>query len=1204
MKGKINSLVRWVQKNLKSISILAVACFVLLFAFAAESCKQPVDNKPHLSKNADLQSLTVSEGTLRPAFNPDTTEYTVSVPNAAESITITALKADSGATISTTSGLENRQLNEGNNAITITVSAASGKVKTYTVTVKRLTAGNPVEGATLAEKLAWLQANAEDDTEYTIEVSDDETIGPQTLFNTERSDIAVRLISTGGERIISLGSNGSLFTIGSGVTLILDDGITLKGLDGNTSPLVQIDDNGELYMREGARITGNTDIRYYINDHGGGVYIGENGTFTMSGGEISGNTASRDQGGGVYIGENGTFTMSGGEISGNTASRDQGGFGGGGVYMSGNGTFTMSGGEISGNTSDFGGGVYMSDNGTFTMSGGEISGNTSPTGGGVYMFDNGTLTMSGGEISGNTASYYGGGVYMSDNGTLTMSGGEISGNAVSGVYSDFGGGVYMSGNGTLTMSGGEISDNTCYYGGGVTMSGTFTMSGGEISGNTASGDRGGGVYVGGTFIMNDGTVSGNSGGGVYVVGTFTMNDGTVSGNTSSHSGGGVFVEYFSGENYGTFTMSGGEISDNTCSNSGGGVMVWAVTSTMSGGKISGNTSGSGGGVIVEYGGHNGSFTMTGGTISGNTANGGGTPLGLVNGSGGGVYLGVSGTFTMSGGEISDNTCSGSGGGVFVECPEEYNSSFTMMGGTISGNTASGYGGGVYMWNGTFHITEGTIYGQNEPDADLRNTSSPGAALFSDGGSVQYGVFSDPPGNTNWNGTDILLAGDESIKYSDNTIRVVNGVLLEGGLDIGTVTINNTTPRVGDTLTAVYHPGDGTGTPSWRWLRDDAIIPGAANSTYTVVSADVGSSLKASVSYSNIGSVSSDATNVVASARTVTLYSVGDYDLSPSGIGSCYWQGTTRTVTSTMSSDSRAITVSGGTVYTAGSYASGVNNNVPCYWQGTARTDLYIPYGTRGGAVAIAVAGGMVYTAGAYQVIDPSNPYDVSSSYQACYWQGTTKTDLSIPAGADSQTVAITAAGGTVYTAGYYNESGDSLTKACYWQGSTKFDLEIPSDATYSTTTAISVANGTVYIAGHYTEGGVTKACYWQNTTRTDLPFPAGAKSTSATAITVSDGTVYTAGSYFDESSAIQGCYWQGQIVTELLLPAGAGYGNENTINAIAVAGGTAFIAGSYRGDIGVYVCYWRGTTRIDIGTIAAYPVNVYTPATQCLVVDE
>jgi hypothetical protein len=64
---------------------------------------------------------------------------------------------------------------------------------------------------------------------------------------------------------------------------------------------------------------------------------------------------------------------------------------GGGVYFAG-GTFNMSGGTISGNTAYYGGGVYFAGGGgTFAMNGGTISSNTAYYGGGVYV-NGGTFT--------------------------------------------------------------------------------------------------------------------------------------------------------------------------------------------------------------------------------------------------------------------------------------------------------------------------------------------------------------------------------------------------------------------------------------------------------------------------------------------------------------------------------------------------------------------------------------------------------------------------------------------------------------------------------------------------------------------------------------------------------------------------------------------------------------------------------------------
>ena len=277
-----------------------------------------------------------------------------------------------------------------------------------------------VPGESLAEKLQWLVSNAESNGAYVLELSTAyESIGPQTLSYTGRRNISVRLRGSGNSaRVVELSSNGSLFTIENGVTLILDNNIALSGRSGNETSVIRINSGGTFTM-SGGTISGNTTYDA-VSSYGGGVSV-NGGTFTMSGGTISGNA------GGVSVGS-GTFTMNGGTISGNTASNYGGGFGGVSV---GSGTFTMSGGTIFGNSSYRGGGVYV-DSGTFTMSGGTISGNAASSssytgnayGGGVYV-SGGTFNMSSGEISGNTASNYGGGVYVY--GTFNKTGGTIYG---------------------------------------------------------------------------------------------------------------------------------------------------------------------------------------------------------------------------------------------------------------------------------------------------------------------------------------------------------------------------------------------------------------------------------------------------------------------------------------------------------------------------------------------------------------------------------------------------------------------------------------------------------------------------------------------------------------------------------------------------------------------------------------------------------
>ncbi len=86
------------------------------------------------SSNNNLSSLAVSGQTLTPAFNASTTSYTVNVPWGTTSANVTAAAADSGAKIS---GTGNKNLNVGNNTVTVKVTAANGDVKDYTVNIVR-----------------------------------------------------------------------------------------------------------------------------------------------------------------------------------------------------------------------------------------------------------------------------------------------------------------------------------------------------------------------------------------------------------------------------------------------------------------------------------------------------------------------------------------------------------------------------------------------------------------------------------------------------------------------------------------------------------------------------------------------------------------------------------------------------------------------------------------------------------------------------------------------------------------------------------------------------------------------------------------------------------------------------------------------------------------------------------------------------------
>lgn len=89
---------------------------------------------PPLSDNCDLESLSVSGATISPAFDPNTTNYTASVPFTVSSIGVTATAAHEGAQVS----VNNPALTAGGvTAVTVTVTAENGAVKVYKINVTR-----------------------------------------------------------------------------------------------------------------------------------------------------------------------------------------------------------------------------------------------------------------------------------------------------------------------------------------------------------------------------------------------------------------------------------------------------------------------------------------------------------------------------------------------------------------------------------------------------------------------------------------------------------------------------------------------------------------------------------------------------------------------------------------------------------------------------------------------------------------------------------------------------------------------------------------------------------------------------------------------------------------------------------------------------------------------------------------------------------
>ena|GEM_PF-1088928 len=205
--------------------------------------------------------------------------------------------------------------------------------------------GTAVSGPGLPVILAWLRDNAQSNGNYVIELSSTATINNTALtaLPTGVNNTTITLSGGDARRTINLSppGSGALFSIGSGLTLVLDSNIDLVGHPTNTSHLVGVNSGGTLIMNADTLIANNHNTSASEATRGGGVFVNAGGRFIMHGGSIMNNRSNVWSGGGVHVTSGGHFDMRGGTISGNFGGR-----GGGGVYNQG--TFRISNGTIFG----------------------------------------------------------------------------------------------------------------------------------------------------------------------------------------------------------------------------------------------------------------------------------------------------------------------------------------------------------------------------------------------------------------------------------------------------------------------------------------------------------------------------------------------------------------------------------------------------------------------------------------------------------------------------------------------------------------------------------------------------------------------------------------------------------------------------------------------------------------------------------------
>ena len=361
-----------------------------------------------------------------------------------------------------------------------------------------------------------------------------------------------------------------------------------------------------------------------VVEHGGGVL--NNGTFNMYGGSIRnngressvGSSVGVRYGGGVYVGTSGTFTMTGGDIMGNSVIT---GGQGSAIYVDDGGALKLGKNVQIWNNNSASSIAFANDSANISIIrrlsdsakidiGSLSADRVTQTGNNFYTVENSRYLVSPGHIhkpdgtedpNGNdeTEAIYekwtstdslpttaGAWRLMDD---VTVSSGTVLNEDVT---------LCLNGH-TITVKDG--ADYTYY----VTRSHILNIvdcqgSGVINGGGTAAGGRAGvKVETYGTFNLYAGTIKGFGHGVLldrttYGSVTFNMYGGTITGNHSGGFGGGVAVQ-----KNGKFEMYGGSITGNSAATYGGGICNSGGSVKLVGGSITGNTAGTQGGGIYN-----------------------------------------------------------------------------------------------------------------------------------------------------------------------------------------------------------------------------------------------------------------------------------------------------------------------------------------------------------------------------------------------------------------------------------------------------------------------------------------------------------------------------------------------------------------------------------------------------------------------------
>ncbi|MEM9774542.1 MAG: choice-of-anchor Q domain-containing protein, partial [Chloroflexota bacterium] len=380
-----------------------------------------------------------------------------------------------------------------------------------------------------------------------------------------------------------------------------------------------------------------TQCSFVIPNCGGGIYIDETVTLTLTQSAVISSTAR--YGAGVFLNE-GKLIILNSTISGNSFMNPLDPKFGGGLYNR-DGSMVVNNSVVSNNSmmgDNFGegGGIYNTGDLLIENNSLIASNRVDNDGGGIKT--RGTITITDSTIDSNYAEDLGGGVNNGTAKSMLVSNSFFTNNQAN----DDGGAIYSSA-GFLTVKDSTLTGNIAYDAGGAMFAfyGKILVESSILSQN----------FVTGTI---------NSGGGAFfttTLGDVTINNSTLSDNVSSGDAGAVEII-----STGSVTITNSTISNNSAADQAGGILngniLFVANST-----ISGNTAEKAGGIWI---GIEDEAIIRNSTISGNSATG--DPFSQ----GGGVQISRDAIVFFGNSTITENVADGTiglgdpGGGIFNE----------------------------------------------------------------------------------------------------------------------------------------------------------------------------------------------------------------------------------------------------------------------------------------------------------------------------------------------------------------------------------------------------------------------------------------------------------------------------------------------------------------------------------------------------------